>query len=53
LELYLDHAGVHVGPHEDQISPIGLHRRPHQVDDPLQFAQAVGTFGITQGSLGV
>ena len=53
LELDLDHARLDVGPDEDEVSPVGLHRRPHEVDDPLQLAQAVGPLGVAQLSLGL
>ena len=26
-----------VGPHQHEVAPVGLHRRPHQVDDALQL----------------
>ncbi len=49
----LDHAGLDVGSHQDEITPVGLHGRPHQVHDPLELVQAIGPLGVAQLGSGV
>ena len=34
----------------NQISPIGLNRGSHEVDESHQGTQAAGAFGVSQGS---
>jgi hypothetical protein len=51
LELHFDDAGVHVSPDQHQVAAVGLDGRPHEVNDALQLAQALGTFGVTQLNL--
>jgi hypothetical protein len=53
LKLDFDHAAFHIGPDQHQVAAVGLHRWTHEVDDPVQLAQALGAFGIVQLSLGI
>ena len=53
LELDLDHAGLDIGPDQNEITPVGLHGGPHQVHDPLELVQAIGPLGVAQLGLGL
>ena len=53
LELDLDHAGLDVGPDENEITAVSLHGRAHEVHDHLQLVQAIGPLGVAQVGWGV
>ncbi len=44
----LDDARLDVGAHQDEVPAVGLHRRAHEVHDPLELGQAIGPLVVGQ-----